>query len=290
MQAAAGTDSAGGLHLAGSWLLPWWAGFLLAAGLAGTAWGLVRSGGQGALRAAPFLREASIVAVLYSVWMFAGAFAHHAVAGAFSRARWIDQFERLIHLPAEQDLQIPLLDHPLLAQAANLYYASVHLPSMGIFLVWLFWRHRNRYGPVRTVVAIYILWAGLIQLIGVAPPRLFPELGFVDIAARFHQSMYGAGGFGAGDLLAMPSEHVGWSVLIAGTVVMVGRTWKRWLILAHPIVTFWVVVATGNHWWLDGIVSIAMIAVILVVRRMLVHRSAARQVPESIAKPAVPAA
>ena len=278
MQTAAAPDSPGGLHLAGAWLLPWWAGFLLAAALFGTSYLLRRADSSRARRVAPFFREGSLVAVLYSMWVMAGDFAHHAVAGAFDRARWIDHFERWLHLPAEQDFQGPLLAHPLIAQGANLYYAAVHLPSMGIFLIWLFWRHRSRYGPIRTVVAVYILMAALIQLIGVAPPRLLPELGFVDIAAQYHQSMYGEGGFAAGQLLAMPSEHVGWAVLIAGSVILVGTTWKRWLILIHPIITGWVVVATGNHWWLDGIVSILMIAVILGVRQLILRvRSAERR-------------
>jgi hypothetical protein len=32
----------------------------------------------------------------------------------------------------------------------------------------------------------------------------------------------------------------------------------RWLWIAHPVITFTVVVVTANHYWLDGLVAIAL--------------------------------
>jgi hypothetical protein len=68
------------------------------------------------------------------------------------------------------------------------------------------------------------------------------------------------GANGPAQLSAMPSVHVAWAVIIGTTIVMVARSPWRWLALAHPIITTLVVVATGNHYWLDGIVG-AMIFV-----------------------------
>ena len=41
------------------------------------------------------------------------------------------------------------------------------------------------------------------------------------------------------------------------------RTKWRWLWLLHPIITFAVVVATANHYWLDGIVSLILLTISL---------------------------
>ena len=58
--------------------------------------------------------------------------------------------------------------------------------------MWIFLRHRDQYPPWRNVIAILTFGCLAIQLIPVAPPRLLPELGFVDTAHLYGQSVYGA--------------------------------------------------------------------------------------------------
>jgi hypothetical protein len=57
----------------------------------------------------------------------------------------------------------------------------------------------------------------------------------------------------------MPSVHVAWAVIIGVVVVMATTTRWRWLALLHPVATMIVVVVTGNHYWLDGLVAIAVL-------------------------------
>ena len=95
-----------------------------------------------------------------------------------------------------------------------------------------------------------------------------PGLGIVDTPLLYHQSVYGRIGTGiASQLHAMPSVHVAWALLVGFGVVMVSSSRTRWLVLAHPIVTVLVVVATGNHFWLDGIVAAALLAMALFAQR-----------------------
>jgi PAP2 superfamily len=58
-------------------------------------------------------------------------------------------------------------------------------------------------------------------------------------------------------------------VLVAWAVITASTSRWRWLILAHPIVTVFVVVGTGNHYWSDAIVSVAIVAVVLAVQGLL---------------------
>ena len=78
--------------------------------------------------------------------------------------------------------------------------------------------------------------AFVAHFIPVAPPRLIPGLGFRDLALDYGQSVYGTFSDGlSGQLLAMPSLHVGWAVLVAYVVVTASRSRWRWLVLLHPV-------------------------------------------------------
>jgi hypothetical protein len=209
-----------------------------------------------ALRAiAPFSIETAIIGALYGLWQLAGKLSVTGTDDALNRAKWIVRFEHDIRLPSEATMQNLILGHPLVVQAANLYYDTMHFTMMFVFLIWLFVRHRDRYRPVRTTMALTTLVCLVIQLIPVAPPRLLP--GFIkDTAVIYHQSVYG-GGYNVDQLSAMPSVHVAWAVIVGWYVARISTSKWRWIGPLHAAVTIFVVVVTGNHWWLDGIVAIA---------------------------------
>jgi len=210
-----------------------------------------------ARKVAPFAREACVIAGLYSLWQLAGELSVTGTAGAIGRAEWIERVEHDLWLPTESSVQQLLTDHPLLTQGANLYYASMHFGALFVFLIWLFVRHRPSYPPVRTTLALTTLVCLLIQLVPVAPPRLLS--GYVDTAAQYGQSVYSLG-FGADELSAMPSVHVAWAVLIAWYAARLSSSRWRWIGAAHAVLTVLVVVSTANHWWLDGIVAVLVLA------------------------------
>jgi hypothetical protein len=238
-----------------------------------------RSPGRAARWAAhvgPFAREAGVVTALYALWQLAGNLAAGGLNVALGHAWWIWDTERSLGLPSELAAQRLLLPHPLLSQVANLYYATMHFGVLIAMLIWLFFRHRDAYPAVRNAMAASTAICLLISFIPVAPPRMLTPLGFVDLAARYGESVYGAAGgkVGADQLSAMPSVHVCWSVLVAWAVITASTSRWRWLILAHPIVTVFVVVATGNHYWADAIVSVAIVGVVLAVQALVRARLA----------------
>jgi hypothetical protein len=204
----------------------------------------------------PAVTEIALLAGLDGLWMKVGGPTVASPDGGFDRARWLEHLERRLYIPREQDLVQFLAAHKLLAQGANLYYASMHFTVMGILLFWLFWRHRDRYRDIRTCMVIFTGLALIVQLIPLAPPRLMPELGFVDVAKLYGQSVYGGiGNFQPAQFGAMPSVHVGWALLTAWAVIKVSPSRWRWLVLLHTTLMCLVVVATANHWWGDGIVA-----------------------------------
>jgi hypothetical protein len=219
---------------------------------------------------AAFARELAIVLGLYAMWRFVGTISVVKVDGAVRAGQSIWDFERALHIPSEHGLQHLFLKSDALIQACNVYYASVHIPSMLIFLPWMYFWHRPQYPTVRNVVALTTLFCLAIQLIPVAPPRLVPGLHILDTPAVFGQTVYPSfGKSGPAQLSAMPSVHVAWSVIIGVTIVLVLTTRWRWIALAHPIVTSIVVVVTGNHYWLDGVVAVLVLLLAVLFERQV---------------------
>ena len=227
--------------------------------------------------AAVFIQEAALVTALFALWQYAGSFSFMGPAGAVSRARWIWQFERALHLPSETAIQHAFLPHPLIVQFFNLYYDGLHFPVLIACMVWLFVWHRSRYREWRTTLVAFTGVCLLVQFIPVAPPRMLLSTGMVDTAVLYHQSVYSnTSGFDPDQLSAMPSVHVGWALLVAVAIIATARSRWRWLALLYSVMTTLAVIVTANHFWLDGIVAAVILALVVLVqaglRRILRER------------------
>jgi len=243
------------------WEMSWQLAAIVAACLfavAGLAWLPHR---RPLSRAVPFVREAGLVVGLFALWQYAGSFSVMGTEGAMPRAWWIWHTERAWHLPSEATVQHLVLPFPLVVQAFNIYYATMHFTVLIIFLIWLFVRHRDRYRQIRITLVVLTAACLLIQLMPVAPPRMLTGVGLVDTARVYGQSVYVLGGRMTDSLSAMPSVHVGWAMLVA-----IG-TWRatvsrgRWVAVAHAVLTWIVVIVTANHFWLDGMVAVALLLI-----------------------------
>jgi hypothetical protein len=227
-------------------------------------------------RWALILRELIVLNVLFILWRVVGRVSVFHAAGAFGRGRWIWHLERAVHLPNEASLQHAVLGHATLSKICNGFYEYAHAPALAAVLLWLLWRHREEYSRWRNLIVGFTGVSLLIGLLPTAPPRLIPSLGMVDLAGRYHQSVYDGLGKGITDQLsAMPSVHVGWAVIVAAAVIAVSKSRWRWLVIAHPVVTAYVVVVTANHYWLDGVAALAVLAAVY----GLLHRYQASLVP-----------
>jgi hypothetical protein len=84
----------------------------------------------------------------------------------------------------------------------------------------------------------------------------------------------------------MPSVHVAWSIVVAWAVITRSASRWRWLILLHPVITVFVVVGTGNHYWADAIVAAAIDAAVISTGALLTSRFRATRVPQPLSEPA----
>jgi PAP2 superfamily len=257
----------------------WLASALLAAGV------LWRPAARWARTVTALFREAALVLGLYALWNWLGTQQLRHVEGAIAHGRTVWDVERAMGLPSEAWLQARFLGNDAVIRFSDQYYAWVHVPALMVFLVWLFLRHRDAYPTWRTSLALLTGICFVIQLVPVAPPRFYPELGFVDTAHMHGESVYDVLGIpGPSQVGAMPSVHVAWAVVIAWAALSVSRSRWRWIGLGHALMTVFVVVVTANHWWLDGIVALAILAALRAA--VVPARAAARAVTGLVRRPA----
>jgi hypothetical protein len=227
---------------------------------------------RGLRAVAPYFLAAGGVIGLYAIWQFSLDVLVVHTAGAIARGRAIVHVEQAVHLPSEAAAQRLALHAPWLVRAANRYYAWLDFPGLCACLGWLFWRHRDRFAHYLVTLIGVTAVCSFLQAIPVAPPRLVPGFGFVDTGALFHQAVYLPGASDPAVLTSMPSVHVAWAALVAVAVCGAGTSRWRWVFIAHPVLTMAVVVVTGNHFWADGIVAIAILGATLAVQAAVTRR------------------
>ncbi|MEX2293351.1 MAG: phosphatase PAP2 family protein [Acidimicrobiales bacterium] len=257
----------------------WWQAILVAVVSALVASALRRARST-RLRAAlaPAARELALIASLYALWRIARELPLAQDDGAIERARQIVTLQRDLHLPTELSLQHLVLRHDWLAWFTSLYYAGMHVPTLVAFLIWLYVRHRDEYPHWRNGLAWLTAFCLVIRFVRVAPPRFLTDLGYIDISERFGPSIYGPVGTGVSDqFAAMPSIHVGWAAVVSFGIIATSPSRWRWVFLLHLIITTIVVSASGNHWWLDGLVAIALLGLSMWVDTSARRLSAARR-------------
>jgi membrane-associated phospholipid phosphatase len=133
---------------------------------------------------------------------------------------------------------------------------------LGLALLFVYLRRNDSFTRFRNAIML----ANVLGLVGyvlipTAPPRMFPELGFVDTLATFGGLNHGSGlvELASNPYAAMPSLHSA-DALIVGVVMatIVRRSWAKALWLAWPAWVWFAVIATGNHFWLDVVAGVAL--------------------------------
>jgi membrane-associated phospholipid phosphatase len=178
-------------------------------------------------------------------------------AVAFSNARSIVELEQSTGLFFEQSLQAWAMGQRALIDFANFMYVNSHFVITTSVLVWLYLRHNDRFYFVRNMfmVAMGLALVGYL-LMPTAPPRFFPELGFVDSIAYYVNVKHDSGlvALFFNPYAAVPSMHVAFALMIAiPTMLIVRNRIAKVLWAIYPLVVAFVVMVTGNHWFFDAV-------------------------------------
>ena len=174
---------------------------------------------------------------------------------AIAHGQRVIELEQSTHTLFEPSLQAFFLPAHWLIDLANQAYLNAQFSIALGFLVWLYLFRNESYYFVRNmfVVSMGLALVGY-TLYPTAPPRMFPEHGYVDTIVDFsnvnHDSTLAR--VFINPYAAVPSMHCAFALMIGATGYKVCRNWlPRVLWAAWPIVIAWVVIVTANHYWLD---------------------------------------
>jgi PAP2 superfamily len=257
-------------------------------------------------------REVVYTVVLYGVYSTvrnqfgsAGGPAGQSNGIAYGHALDIIGIEHTLGLYFEPTVQRWYLDLPADGWIGfwNVFYGTAHFIVTAVALIALYRIDKVRYPVWRNTLVFTTLFA----LIGFAsfslmPPRLLDETfdrfgppPALDDEADEHGDMVDTlatyptfWSFDSGTLknisnqyAAMPSLHIAWSTWVALVLapMFTRRFWKA-LVWLHPVATFFCIVVTANHYWLDAVGGLVILGAGYLAGRALAdfwdRRAAAR--------------
>jgi hypothetical protein len=193
---------------------------------------------------------------------------------AMANGQHVIDFERSIHTFFEPNLQAVFLSHRWIIDFANFMYMNSHFVVTTAFLVWLYLFRNSSFYFVRNMfmVAMGLAVVGY-ALLPTAPPRMFDE--FTDTITQYAQVNHDSGlvRLFINPYAAIPSMHVAFSTMIGVTGALIARhkiTKALWCI--YPLLVFWVVVVTGNHFWVDGAIGLLVAALSAITAKQILAR------------------
>ncbi len=236
-------------------------------------------------------REVVYVIAFYMVYsLIRNQFGSSTVSAetAFDNAVLIIDIQRQMGLFIELEVQRAFLDHSWFVWLLNVFYGTLHFVATAGVMLYLYRMHPTHYVRWRTVLA----WTTGLALIGFAlfplmPPRLMnaggawgwtsEEYDFVDTLVEFG-GLWSFSSDGmqsiSNQYAAMPSLHIGWALwCVLALWAVVDSRWKRWALFLYPTATLFAIVVTGNHFVLDAVGGVIVLAAgylagLITVRRL----------------------
>jgi hypothetical protein len=179
----------------------------------------------------------------------------NGAALAFEHGRQLISLERALGLFVEPGVQTFAGRVPGALDVSSWLYLNAQTSVTLGALVYLYVFHNDNFYFVRNtvMVAMGIALFGYI-LYPTAPPRFFPEWGFLDSVSDF-AGVDHADGINAlfNPYAAVPSMHVCFALLIGIPLSSLSqRRAARWFWGMYPLLVTFVIVATANHFIADA--------------------------------------
>jgi PAP2 superfamily len=214
-------------------------------------------------------------------YQVARGIADRSPAVAFKNGRDVIDIERRVSGLWELTFQSWTESYELLGRLTSWTYWLSQFAVVGLALLWVYFRRYDHFIKFRNVLML----ANVIGLFGyvllpTAPPRMYPEVGFVDTLASMGTPNHGSTlvELASNPYAAMPSLHAADALIVGITLaILVRPIWLKVLWLLWPMWVWFSVMATANHFWLDIAAGVAVAAVAaVVIHRRVVVRTVAR--------------
>jgi PAP2 superfamily len=219
------------------------------------------------------LRQFGLFLVVYQGYQLVRGIADGRQAVAMANGLHVIHLERSLGAFFEPGFQQAFISHQWLIEIANWMYFNSHFMVTISFLAWLYLFRNENFNFVRNmfIVAMVLALMGY-TLFPTAPPRMFPGAGFTDTIHVF-TNMNQDSSFASvlvNPYAAVPSMHIAFSLMVAiPAMSLVRSVWARALWSGYPLLVFFVIVVTANHFWFDAAAGAAVACLAAVTAHQL---------------------
>lgn len=222
-------------------------------------------------------RQLLLFAAAYYAYQIVRGTADGKVAVAAWNATTIINLEQSLHVFAEPSVQAWASSTEWIIHGADWMYLNSHFVITVGAIVFIYLRRNDAFYFVRNMFMIAMGFALVgYALYPTAPPRLMPEWGFADSVAMFTGVRVENEPVSA--LLnlyaAVPSMHVCFALMVGWPLARLVK-WRplkvAWFL--YPFLVTFVVVATGNHYFIDAFLGALTAATSALLSRHVLARA-----------------
>jgi hypothetical protein len=211
------------------------------------------------------MRQLTLFGAAYWGYRFVRGAVDGKAADAFQNARELISIERTINLFVEPAVQAWARGSAWMIDLASWMYVNAQATITLSALIFIYLFHNRSFYFVRNMLMVS-MGIALVSyvLFPTAPPRFFPEWGFTDSVSNLTGVPQDSVAVNAllNPFAAVPSMHVAFALMLGWTLARLVKQWPfKLLWCLYPFVITFVVVATGNHFWLDAFLG-ALVAVV----------------------------
>ncbi len=199
-------------------------------------------------------RQLGLLLVVDLIYETARGLAEGKKSEAIHHGQQLIDLERATHTFFEPDMQAFFSAQWVIDFANQIYMNSQFAVVLGFF----FWIYIFRNESFYFIRNMFIVSMGLAvvgyTLYPTAPPRMFEQYGFVDTINDFssvnHDSAFVK--VFINPYAAVPSMHCAFALMVGVSGVLLSRhVYTKAFWAAWPLLIAWVVIVTGNHYWVD---------------------------------------
>lgn len=222
-------------------------------------------------------RQIGLLLVVDLAYETARGLAESKEAPAMAHGQAIIDVERSTHTFFEPAMQEFFMGAGWVIDFANQVYMNSQFAIVLGFFFWVYFFRNDAYYFVRNMfmVAMGLAVVGY-TLYPTAPPRLFPEYGFVDTINDYSSVNHDSAlvKLFINPYAAVPSMHCAFAAMIglSGARLVHNRVMRAFWI-AWPLLVAWVVIVTGNHYWIDIVLGWMVAAAAALVAQRLLARA-----------------
>ena len=209
----------------------------------------------------------------YGAYQVVRGVADRDIMDAYRNGEWVVLEEKNLGTLFEPAVQRVVDTSSVLITLTSYTYWLSQFAIVGLTLLWVYFRHHERFAWFRNwLIGANLLGLVVYFLVPTAPPRMFPEWGFIDTLAQYSSINHDSGLIAsiANPYAAMPSLHAMDAFIVGVVMASVCRTrLSKALWYAWPVWVAFAVVSTGNHYWFDVVAGVLLAIVIALALRPL---------------------